>query len=137
MGRVGRHFLMTGVFSLLMGAALVSDAMFSMRVKSGDAVVLESYSGRRSGAWIADVRYNDGGQQITAQLRTWFARLTPGEQVPIVYMPDDPENVTLDRYFQRHRVTLLALAVLAIATITEVEAFKAWQRRQKSSLTSD
>lgn len=137
MGRVGRHFVMTAVFSLLMGAVIVSDALFSLRAKSGHAVVLESHAGRRSGAWIADVRYHDGDQPIAATLRTWFVRLPPGEEVPIIYSPDDPENVTLDRYFQRHAVLLLALAVLGIATITEVEAFKAWQRRQKSRLTCD
>lgn len=137
MQRVVRRFVITLVFAVLMVAALVSDIIFSLHAKSGQAVVVESHSGGRSAGRVATVRFTDGEQERDGTLRTWIARLTPGEEVPIVYVPGEPENVVLDRYFERHRLSLLALVVLAIATVSEVETMKGWMRRQDSPLTRE
>lgn len=137
MRRVARHFVMTLVFAVIIAAALVSEVVFSLHAKSGRAIVLESHSGGRGGGRVATVRLSDGEDLTDATLRVWFTHLTPGEEVPIAYAEDHPEDVVLDRYFERHRLSVVAFVLFSIATIIEVESFKGWLRRQKSSLTRE
>lgn len=132
MRKYGRHFVRTMAFGLLMASVLVHEGMFSLRAKSAMAVVVDhTYAGGRSGSTFTDVRYNNNGRLLVATLRGCLLHLEPGEQIPIVYLANDPKNVILDQFFQRNFASLLALAAFAIAAIVDVESFKAWQRRQE------
>ena len=78
-----------------------------------------------------------GGEQIRATLRAWFCRLRRGQQVGILYLPDDPGDVVLDDFWQRHYGSTFALALFAILAVLEARGLADRRRRQATMLLCD
>ena len=116
---------------------LAQDWDYGRRSVACEAVVLSSNTFTRSGTTLADVSYFADGRLITASLRAWFCHLDRGQRVPILYIPSDPANVTLDRFWQRHFRSMIALAVFAALVCGETLRYIAARRRRSVGLRRD
>ena len=125
----------------LMGAVAISLTIyewdFGRRARVAQAVVIESHMGYRSGRTLADVLHVVNGQQVSATLRAWYCHLTPGQYVRVLYLPGHSEDVVLDRFWQRHYGSILALAAFTILVIAEAWRFAEWRRRRAIPLLRD
>ena len=107
------------------------------RARAAQAVVIDVAYAGRSGLTFADVSYVAEGKPIRATLRAWFGFLRPGQRVPILYVPSDPNTVALDWFWQRHFGSMLALAVFMVVAAVERQKVIASRRRQRSALLRD
>jgi hypothetical protein len=135
-----KHGLLLGRFAgtLIVGAfaaaVLASEWGFGRRARSGQAVVVSTYS-YRAGK-VTDVNHLVGGAWVPATLYTWHT-LRPGQRVPVVYLPGRPDEVVLDWFSERHYRSAAALAFLVVVALGESLRFAAWRRRQTQRLLAD
>jgi hypothetical protein len=78
--------------------------------------VIQSYEGRRRGQGSAVVAYEVEGKAVEANLRVWLLPLEKGQQVNILYRPENPESVQLDNFWQRY-APALGLVLFAGAVV--------------------
>ncbi len=127
--------------TVVMGAAalllFLGEWNSGRRARAGQAVVVEVAYAGRSGLTFADVSYVVKGKPIRATLRAWFGFLRPGQRVPILYFPSDPNTVVLDWFWQRHFGSMLALALFMVVAAVERQKLIASRRRPRSALLRD
>jgi hypothetical protein len=132
-----RRFIGAALMGLLTVSLTVYEWDFGRRARAGQAVVLESGFSTRSGATISEVLHIVNGEQIRATLRAWGGDLRPGQQVRILFLPREPTEVVLDRFWQRHGGSTVALLVTAILSIAGALNFAEWHRRRVNALLRD
>jgi hypothetical protein len=116
---VSRRAIAPAILGLVAAGVLVLDVGFCRRAERGVAMVREATVGMRSGLSIADVEHEVAGTPILAELRAWFHLLPVGEQVPIRYRPERPEEVYLDSFWQLHYASAAILILFAGVSLWE------------------
>jgi hypothetical protein len=143
-----RGFLGTTVMAVVSIALIVYEWNFSRRRLAGEAVVMGSEladsrfaMGRigmgRSGLVHNEVVYEVNGTRIEATIRTFHYHLPVGQSVPVLYLPNDPQAVDLDEFWQRHYGSVMALTSFMIFAVWETLNVLARHRRRISPLLSD
>jgi hypothetical protein len=78
--------------------------------------VVESYERTRRFQGAAVVVYEVEGWPAKAKLQLWLLELEKGQQVAILYRPDNPELVQLDNFWQRYAASI-GLVLFAAAVV--------------------
>jgi hypothetical protein len=139
-GRRGfRSFIPVFLMGILAGCVVVSDASFVLRSRAGEARVVSSQVvGTRSGALtIAEVEHDVDGARVEATLRAWFGPNLAGRTVDVLYLPSDPGVVFLDRFWQLHFGSIIAIGLFGIVGVWEVCRLMTSRRRQSHLLLCD
>ena len=119
-------------------ALVVYEWDFSRRRVAGEAVVTgNSYSDGRSGLMFNDVVHRVGGVPIEATIRTFYISLQAGQSIPVLYLPNEPNSVEPDLFWQRHFGSVMALTSFMIFAVWETLNVLARRRRRISPLIGD
>lgn len=131
----------TALIGLIAIFLFVDEWNFTRRTRTARAAIVQGGAFGRSGLTIADALYAHEGRLTKATLRAWYCHLIAGEHVQVRYLPNDPENVVLDGFWQRHHRSAIALAAFtllaAIQVTTEAQKRGARRRRQSHVLLRD
>src|SRR5262249_53439931 len=106
--------------SLLFGYLAVSNFAEEIRYSlEGRRAVAqaEKYVAGKKGTGRAEFSYEMDGQKVKAtMITTWLTAPNPGDQVPILYLPDKPHVVHADSFWRRYLSvsSFLALAGLML-----------------------
>ncbi len=90
------------------------------------AAVVESYEKKKRFQGSAVVEYEVEGKPVEAKLQLWLLELEKGQQVAILYRPDNPDVVQLDNFWQRYAASI-GLTLFAAAVVSW-ELFKRLRR---------
>jgi hypothetical protein len=82
---------------------LVEEIKYSVHGRQVVAKV-EQFSKGKDGAIHADVVYDEEGTMLRGRLNTysWLYAVAPGDEVPILYLPENPGAVHLDSFWRRY-----------------------------------
>ncbi len=106
---------------LLAAAFLVYEWDFARRrVATGAIADRESMAYGRGGLIVTEVEFAAGGRPIVADVRTFFVRVRKGETVPILHLETNPTDADVDFFGQRHRGSIIALALSGCLTAGEI-----------------
>jgi hypothetical protein len=85
--------------------------LWRARTLIATTAMVKEYETRRRGQAVATVVYEANGKQVEANLRvwTWVHSLEKGQQVPILYDPEEPSRVELDSFWQRYLPSLFLM----------------------------
>jgi hypothetical protein len=136
-GKVVGFFLPAAMMGLVAVGLAVWEWDFHLRARAGRARVVSSGAAWRSGQSIADVVHEVDGRPVGAKLRAWYRPFEPHEEVDVLYLPDNPRVVTLDRFWRLHFGSSIALILFGILAVEEAFRFADWRRRQESLLLRD
>jgi hypothetical protein len=135
-----KDFAATATIGLLAIVLTVSEWRFTSRTKVGQAVVVSGTNGGvvfapgRSGRTMADVVVSADGGQFRATLRAWYRVFRTGQEVRVLYLPDEPGDVLLDSFWQCHFGSIIAMAAVGLMFAFDYARFASRLRRPSSSL---
>jgi hypothetical protein len=123
------------IFLILLGAfavfALVEEMAFGSRAPSCTARV-KYFVPTRSGLGQAGVEYEVDGEPVEATLQTsWFYTVKEGDQVSILYLPENPRHVRLESTWQRYLWPVFLLLVLGPAAAAGIVSLLSGLRKAK------
>jgi hypothetical protein len=131
-------FLGTTVMAVVSIALIVYEWDFSRKRVAGEAVVTgSSYTDGRSGLMFNDVVHRVGGVPVEATIRTFYLHLQAGQSVLVLYLPNEPNSVELNVFWQRHFGSVMALTSFMIFAVWETLNVLARRRRRTSQLLGD
>lgn len=106
-------------------AVLVYEIRFGLQALSTTATV-ERYTDRKIfGRGGGTVVHEVDGKPVKATFRSWYVYRGPGEgeRVPVLYLPTEPDRVTLDSFLQRYGPLVFPL-ILALAAASWAGVFR-------------
>jgi hypothetical protein len=137
-GGVFVRFIPVSLLGVLAGGVVVSDASFILRARGAEARVVSSQVvGGRSGLTIAEVEHNVDGARVEATLRAWYCPNLAGQTVEVLYVPSDPGVVFLDRFWQLHFGSTIAIVLFGSVSAWEVSRFISSSRWRSHPLLCD
>jgi hypothetical protein len=85
---------------------------YSLQGRQATAQVEKYEPGKR---WTGKVKlaYQADGQMVKAEMITWLSSFKPGDQIPVLYRPDQPELVTMDNLWRRF-LPLVLVSLIAL-----------------------
>ncbi|SIO30771.1 hypothetical protein SAMN05444166_3658 [Singulisphaera sp. GP187] len=132
--QVWEHFIGTILVGVFAGFLVVSDLNYSLRASIGEAVVVTSGYHYRGGVTIAEAVHGVDGKLVRGTLRAWYVSLKKGQGVRVRYLPNEPGELVLDRFWQLHFAPVLGIVILGITVFWESSEFAALGRRNGSGL---
>ena len=124
-----RHFVATLLVGAFAGYLVLADIDYSLHAEHGEATLVSSGLVYRSGATVADAVHTVNGFRVAATLRVYCRPLSAGDLLSVCYLPDDPKHLTLDDFWQRHFMSVIALLVFELVVTFEARKFAALNRR--------
>jgi len=104
------------VIGVLALAYLIYQIWFGFNATPGIAVV-ESYEKKSRYRGTALVAYEVEGKTVKAPLYLWLRDFQEGDQVAILYRPENPESVQPDNFWQRYAASI-GLVLFAAAVVS-------------------
>jgi hypothetical protein len=93
------------VIGVLAFGYLIYQVWYGLTATAGNAVV-ESYEKKRRFQGSALVSFEVDGKPVEATLHLWLLDLEKGQQVAILYRPENPESAQPDNFWQRYAASI-------------------------------